>query len=283
MCPPCACASAKNVRGIVPQASGLIVEKRFAYKRLMCETESETLRTIYAARDDASKWLGVAIFGFAAHTSAKFGLISAHSAVCAYSREFIMRAKAQAEAHGFRVLHIITDCLFLCKPNTTDAELAQLVQEIEQETGLKIALEDRYQWVAFLNSRVDPRRSVPNQYFAAAGAGKTKIRGIATRRHDTPAWIVNTQREMIAKLSEAPTRAEIAALMPALMQIITRELERLRAGHVPLHQLTIACSLSQTAERVQGQFTQRRRSETIRSTRHRVTRRRTDSICRNGP
>lgn len=233
----------KKRRGIVPQASELIVEKRFGYKKLMRETKSQELRAIYRARDAASKWCGVAIFGFAAHTSAKFGLISAHSAVCAYAREFILRAKEQAEQNGFRVLHIITDCLFLKKEHPTAEELEQLVCEIEQVTGLPIALEDCYQWVAFLHSRVDPKRSVPNMYFAAGRDG-TKIRGVAARRHDTPPWIANVQRELIETLAEATTRAEMAALLPKLMQIVTRELDCLRAGHVPLYQLTIACSIS---------------------------------------
>lgn len=231
-------------RGIVPMASELIAEKRFGYKKLMRETESEELRNIYKARDAASKWCGVAIFGFAAHTSAKFGLTSAHSAVCAYAREFILRAKEQAESKGFRVLHIITDCLFLSRSQVTDAELQELVKEIEQATGLPIAMEDRYKWVAFLNSRVDHRRAVPNMYFAAAQDGGTKVRGIAARRHDTPAWIGNVQRELIELLAQASTRAELAALVPPLMQIVASELDRLRAGHVPLHLLTIACSIS---------------------------------------
>lgn len=231
-------------RGIVPLASALIVQKRFGYKRLMRETPSEEARNIYHARDAASKWCGVAIFGFAAHTSAKFGLISAHSAVCAYAREFILRAKGKAERRGFRMLHLITDCLFLHKDNATDAELEELGKEIEQATGLPIALEARFRWAAFLNSRVDARRSVPNMYFAASREGGTKIRGIAARRHDTPAWIAQAQRELIEKLAEAGTRAAIAARLPDLMQIVTRELDRLRSGQVPLHLLTIACSLS---------------------------------------
>lgn len=230
--------------GIVPLASEFIVQKRFGYKRLMRETTSKEGWEIYHARDEASKWCAVAIFGFAAHTSAKFGLISAHSAVCAYAREYILRAKGVAEARGFRVLHIITDCLFLHQTSASAEELNELVAEIERVTGLPIALEDRYKWAAFLASRVDPRRSVPNMYFAASQEGGTKIRGVAARRHDTPAWIGNTQRELIEKLAEASSRTEMAALLPELMQIVTREVDRLRAGHVPLYMLTITCSIS---------------------------------------
>ena len=89
-------------RGIVPQASELIVKKRFGYKKLMKETDSKQEWEMYHARDAASKWCGVAIFGFAAHTSAKFGLITAHSAVCAYRANLSCAPKKKPKHAGFR-------------------------------------------------------------------------------------------------------------------------------------------------------------------------------------
>ena len=49
---------------------------------------------------------------------------------------------------------------------------------------------------------------------------------------------------MIEKLAEATTRAERVALLPQLLQIITRELDRLRSGQVPLHELVLTYHLS---------------------------------------
>ncbi len=231
-------------QGLIPATIGPLVEKRFAYKKLKRATPDARLREIYAQRDSAAKWILVTCFGFAGHKHAKFGLVTAHAAVCAYGRENILRAKEVVEKFGYRVLHIITDSVWIQKKNVSDAELQVLVNEIERVTHLPIALEARYKWVAFLNSRVDARRSVPNRYFAATYDGETKLRGIEARRHDTPLWIVETQCEMIHELAPAHTRGEIAERIPRVMQILTRELDRLRAGQVPLHLLTISSSIS---------------------------------------
>ena len=77
--------------------------------------------------------------------------------------------------------------------------------------------------------------------------GETKIRGIEARRHDTPAWIKAVQIELIEHLATTQSRRDMATALPQLMQIITRGLDRLRAGQVPLHVLTITTSLSRSA------------------------------------
>ena len=118
-------------------------------------------------------------------------------------------------------------------------------------TNLPLALDGIYKWVAFLPSRVDARRSVPNRYFGATRDGELKIRGIDLRRHDTPQFVKRTQRELIEKLAEAATRAERQALLPQLLQIITRELDRLRSGQVPLHELVLTYHLSRDPEEYQ--------------------------------
>lgn len=231
-------------RGVVPLTIEPVLQKRKRYRRLKREHPDPVQRETYRGRDAADKWWTVACFGFTGHVHAKFGLLSAHAAVCAYARETILRTKEIAEARDFRVLHINVDCVWIQKPGATEPEVNALIPKIEQATGLSLMLEARYRWVAFLNSRVDPRRSVPNRYFAATVSGDTKLRGIEARRHDTPAWIAAIQTQLIEELAQAITPQDIAAKMSAVLQIVTQELDRLRAGHVPLYALTLASSLS---------------------------------------
>jgi hypothetical protein len=68
--------------------------------------------------------------------------------------------------------------------------------------------------------------------------------GIILRRHDTPQSVKRTRRELIEKLAEAATRSEQVARLPQLLQIITRELDRLRSAQVPLHDLVLTYHLS---------------------------------------
>ena len=205
---------------------------------------SPELKEVYRRRASAHKWLLVTCFGYLGYKNARFGKIEAHESVTAYGREALLRAKDTAESHGFRVLHALTDSLWIKKPGTKDSEYDELICQIERVTNRPLALDGIYKWVAFLPSRVDARRSVPNRYFGATRDGELKIRGIDLRRHDTPQFVKRTQRELIEKLAEAATRAERQAQVPQLLQIITREPDRLRSGQVPLYDLVLTYHLS---------------------------------------
>ncbi len=63
-----------------------------------------------------------------------------------------------------------------------------LAEEIERETHLPIELQKVYPWFAFLGSRENPNISVANRFYGLAPDGDHKIRGIALRRSDTPAF-----------------------------------------------------------------------------------------------
>ena len=51
--------------------------------------------------------------------------------------KLLMRAKEIVEDHGFTVLHIYVDSLFICKPDATqEADFQSLLDEIEQENKI---------------------------------------------------------------------------------------------------------------------------------------------------
>jgi DNA polymerase II len=231
-------------RGLVPATLAPLIEKRFAYKRSLRMVPSGERREFYRRRASAIKWLLVTCFGYLGYKNARWGRIEAHEAVTAYGREALLRAKEVVEDHGFRVLHALTDSLWIQRQGTTEAEYEVRVAEIERVTNLPLALEGVYKWVAFLPSHVDARRAVPNRYFAATTEGELKVRGIELRRHDTPEFIKRTQRELLQVLAATGTRAEVAAALPDLLRIVTRELDRLRAGEMPLNELVLTYHLS---------------------------------------
>lgn len=84
---------------------------------------------------------------------------------------------------------------------------------------------------------------MPNRYFGALKHGELKVRGIELRRRDTPQWIKNVQQELLNELATT-TRAEVAAALPRLFEIVVRELDRLRVGQVPLRELVLTYHLS---------------------------------------
>lgn len=220
-----------------------LVEKRLAYKREARALPEGEQRETYTRRATAHKWLLVTCFGYLGYKNARFGRIEAHEAVTAYGREMLLRAKEVAEARGFRLLHAYVDSVWIHRPGPRP-DYDALVAEIESATGLPIALEGVYRWVAFLPSRVDPRQSVANRYFGAFESGEVKMRGIEARRHDTPLWIHAAQVAMIQLLAPGEDAAGFRARLPEVIAYARERLGELRAGRVPLADLTIRTRLS---------------------------------------
>lgn len=234
----------RRERGLVPETLAPLIEKRLAYKHRLRRAEAAEQKEFYRRRASAHKWLLVTCFGYLGYKNARFGRIEAHEAVTAYGREVLLRAKDIAEGHGFRILHALTDSLWVQKRGTSEEEYEALVKEIERATSLPLELAGIYKWVAFLSSRVNPYSAVPNRYFAALEDGELKVRGIEARRGDAPEFIKDVQNELLAEMAKANTRQELAARLPRLLEIVAARVDDLRAGQVAMQDLVLRYRLS---------------------------------------
>jgi DNA polymerase-2 len=232
--------------GLVPETLAPLLEKRARYKQKMRELPADDpRRETYRRRYSAHKWLLVTCFGYLGYKNARFGRIEAHEAVTAYGREVLLRAKEIVEAQGFRVLHLYVDGLWIHKPGATGRpDYESLLDDIRRQTGLAIELEGVYRWLAFLPSRTEPRVAVANRYFGAFDDGSLKLRGVETRRHDTPTYIKNTQLEMLEVLAEAEDAAAFRRRLPAAVAYARERLRALRAGETPNRELIVSQRLS---------------------------------------
>ena len=236
----------RHRQGLIPETLAPLLEKRMRYKALIRQLPpDDPRREVYRRRYSAHKWLLVTCFGYLGYKNARFGRIEAHEAVNAYGREVLLRTKELVEARGFRVLHLYVDGLWIHKPGARRRpDYEALLEEIRAVTGLQISLEGVYRWVAFLPSRTDPRVSVANRYFGAFDDGRVKVRGIELRRHDTPPFIKETQRGVLAILARAPDAAGFRAALPAAVAYARRRLEQLRRGQVPPQELLVTHRMS---------------------------------------
>jgi DNA polymerase-2 len=236
--------------GLVPRTLAPLLEKRIAIKTALIDMPHwDPRRLRYKACAQAHKWLLVTCFGYLGYKNARFGRIEAHEAVTAYGREILLRAKEAAEDLGFRVLHLYVDGMWVQKDGCRRvADFQPLLDAILDRTGLPIALDGIYRWVAFLASRQDGRVSVPNRYFGVFQSGEIKVRGIEMRRRDTPAFVGETQAAMLRVLGQAPDAEALTQCLPALRRLVRRSLRELRAGRVPLEKLVVRQTLSRAVE-----------------------------------
>lgn len=181
---------------LIPQTLSPLLEKRLELKkRLAVLPQYDPRRRRYKACSSSHKWLLVTCFGYLGYKNAHFGRIEAHEAVTAYGREALLRAKEAAEDQGFEVLHLYVDGVWVKKLGATRAtDFQPLLDEIARCTGLPIALEGIYRWIAFLPSRQDERIPVPNRYFGVFQDGSLKVRGLELRRRNTPPGLLKCNK-----------------------------------------------------------------------------------------
>ena len=234
----------------MPQTLRPLLEKRLTLKNILLELNPRDCRVkSLKARSAALKWLLVVCFGYLGYKNARFGKIESHEAVTAISRELMMQAKEVAEDMGFEVLHMYVDSLFVQKNGLrTQKDFAPLLEAIQTQTGIPIALEGVYRWVAFLPSRGDSRVPVPNRYFGVFQDGSVKYRGIEARRRDSPPWVTRTQLAVLDCLAQARTLDEVPAYLPEAQTLVRGAKRNLKKERVPLEYLVVTQKLSRAVE-----------------------------------
>jgi DNA polymerase-2 len=236
--------------GLVPKTLRPLLAKRIALKERLATLDRRDCRYgPIKARSDALKWLLVVCFGYLGYKNARFGRIESHEAVTAYGREALLRAKETAEELGFTVLHMYVDGLWIKRPESgSTADFQPLLDEIAGRTGLPIALEGIYRWIAFLPSRLDRRVPVPNRYFGIFQDGRVKARGIDVRRHDTAPFIAQAQLAALEQIGRLGHDRSLERCLPDVVKGFQHQLACLRAGKIPPEQLVVTQRLSRTLD-----------------------------------
>ncbi len=230
--------------GIVPQSLDILLRRRRSYKKQKREIKDEQLREKFDQRQSALKWILVCSFGYLGFKNARFGKIDAHIATCAFSRVFLDRAVALAQAHGFKLVHGIVDSMWLSRPEATAADYEALCELLKRDLRIPLSFEGQYKWIVFLDSKTDPQAQVLNRYYGIFQNRTLRVRGIDLRRHDTPEIVRKCQRDMLAILSTADDSQEFKTLVPQALDTLREYASKLQSNSVPLEELVITRSLS---------------------------------------
>jgi len=249
--------------GIIPTSLRILLEKRSLYKKLEDLTQDTSLKEKYNSRQSTLKWILVTSFGYLGFNNAKFGRIDAHIAVCAYDRQVLSQSVEAAERNGFRVLHGIVDSIWMkfkekdnYNNNDNDKELCSVLKEvIEKQTGFKVSFEGIYKWIVFVPSKINTTLPVPNRYFGAFEDDSLKIRGLESRRHDTPIFFEKCQNHVLQVMATGDTKKEVQALIPAVINVFNNYTHQLIGGIVPLQELIFSKIISRNANEYQTRDT----------------------------
>jgi DNA polymerase-2 len=230
--------------GLVSRTLAPLLERRKRYKRIMREAHDSALRDRYDSRQTAIKWMLVSCFGYLGYKNARFGRIEAHEAVTAFGREKLLQAKELAEAAGFRVLHALTDSLWIELAGRNEQDVAGLCDQITRATRVEMSLEGLYNWVVFLPSKVNPQRPVAARYYGVFSDGRLKVRGLACRRSDTAEFIRQVQLDMLAIVARAEDLEQRAELIEHATVFLNEKVAELESGAVDPRKLSIKRTLT---------------------------------------
>src|ERR687895_128998 len=227
--------------GIIPMSLQIILDRRAEYKKLLkSPTIPEELKTVYDARQCSLKWILVTSFGYLGFNNAKFGRIDAHISVCAFDRQIFLKVAKATEKYGFRIIHGIVDSIWIQKKGTKQRDYLELKEAIEDKIGFSISFEGIYRWIVFPPSKVNNNLPVVNRYFGAFEDSNIKIRGIETRRRDTPSLFAKFQNEILEIMASGNNIEEVRKLIPRVFEHFEKYRQQLKDRSIPLEELAFA-------------------------------------------
>ncbi len=235
--------------GIVSETLKPLLHLRLKMKSILEKTDPSSMEhQILKAESTALKWLLVVCFGYQGYTRFKLGRIEAHESVTAISRWVLQRSAEIVDANGYKVLHMYVDGLWIKRKDgrpSRQKEVDSILAQITADSGLPISIEASYKWIAFLSSRRDERDPVPNRYFGQKTDGGFKVRGISSRRHDSPPWIVNAEGRILDTLAaNGSSLQELKDQVPEVIDFLASRVDEIKAGQVPVEDLIVSINLS---------------------------------------
>jgi DNA polymerase I len=203
----------KGPQGFLPSVLAPLLEMRIRSKRLKKSSPA------YAGVDSVLKWMLVTCFGYTGYKNAKFGRIEVHEGITSRSREILLATKEIAEELDLSVLHGMVDCLWV-----RGEGIGRFKERVEEAAGIATELAT-YAWITFLP--LADGNGAYNRYYGRMAGGGMKVRGVAARRGDAPAYIRRMQEEMFGVMGEADGLEELRRLDPEIQRIHLRYADRL--------------------------------------------------------
>jgi DNA polymerase I len=198
----------KGPEGFLPAVLAPLLNMRIRSKRLKKASPS------YAGVDSVLKWMLVTCFGYTGYKNAKFGRIEVHEGITSRSREILLATKEIAEGMGLTVLHGIVDCVWV-----QGEGIDEFKDRVEEVVGIPAELET-CRWITFLP--LADGNGAYNRYYGRLEDGGMKLRGVAARRGDTPAYLRRMQEELFGVMERARDPEELRRLGPELRRIHLR-------------------------------------------------------------
>ena len=229
---------------LLPYVTKTFLERRLHFKKLRKRyPEGSPEYNFCEQRQGALKSILVCLYGTSGCCWNRFGNVLCFEEINRRSREALTAAMYCAQEMGFEVVYGDTDSLFVKRKGASKEDYDGLALEIERRTGLPISLDHHYKFLVLLPLESDPSGNMEAQkhYFGVLTNGELVARGIEMRRHDTPRFIMEFQRDLILALLSGENYEEVRMEGYAkARELIIESIRRIMEGEVSVKDLAVS-------------------------------------------
>jgi DNA polymerase elongation subunit (family B) len=241
----CDVESDKSSAGILPQIVKQIVDRRVCIKQFLKQLPNESIdANDYEHRANTLKKILVCLYGTTGSYWNRYGNVLAFEQINKRSREILLKTKDIVQELGYELIYADTDAAFVHKDKATKDEYEGLGEIISKQTGMALSVEYHYKYLVLLPLEADEKLEALKHYFGITYDDELITRGIETRRHDTPKFIKDFQRELLYTLFDANSTTEIVdrTLENALF-CVTKTIDKIMTGEIDPADLIISKQL----------------------------------------
>jgi DNA polymerase elongation subunit (family B) len=229
---------------ILPFVTKDTLARRLYFKRLRKQFETGSSEWTWCEqRQAALKLVLVCIYGTSGCAWNRFGNVLAFEEINKEARSVMIRAKDHAQSSGFEVIYGDTDAVFVKKEGATREDYQELANEISKLVGLPMSLDHHFRFLMLLPLEGDPsgKMEAEKRYFALETNGNVFARGTPSRRHDTPKFIKEFERELIGTLFGCDSIDEVNKEgYEKATDLVTRGIDQVMTGELSAEDLTIS-------------------------------------------
>jgi len=231
--------------GILPIIVKQLMERRVHFRQLLKGLREDSVEATKCEQiTNTLKKILVSLYGTTGSYWNRYGNVLAFEQINRKSRDILLKTKDIVQGLGYDLIYADTDAAFVHKESATRDDYERLGEIITKETGLALSLEYHYKFLVLLPLEADEKLEALKHYFGITYDRELVTRGIETRRHDTPKFIKDFQRELLYTLFDTNSTTEIIerTLENALF-CVTKTIDKIMIGEIQTQDLVISKQL----------------------------------------
>ena len=220
------------------------LDRRLTFKRLRRKYSKDSKEWLWCdQRQNSLKMILVCLYGTSGCCWNRFGNVICFEEINKRSREVLMKTKNLLQQRGFEVVYADTDSIFIKRLGCTRQEYEDIAKEIGEAVGVPIALDNHYKFFLRLpiDSDLSGNMEAQKHYLGMLTTGEPLMKGIESRRHDTPDLVKFFQKELIKVLFDVESAEEVSSAgYEKAVRYVNKVLKEIKSGETSISKLIVS-------------------------------------------